>query len=267
MKILLKALSTLIVALWAVGAAAQLEVIELKGKSAEEILPVLLPLLESGGTLTGVNNQLFLKTSPHNRDEIKRVLAAIDQPARRLLITLATDRDALDQVRGAGARGEIVLGSQSGLAGQAQVWDNRSARNQRGVQRVQTIEGGRAFIQVGRAIPLPMRRVQLTPAGVVIGEEVVYRDVGSGFYVYPRLTGERVNLEIVQQAEQFGSSHGPATVSSQRLMTTVGGRLGEWIALGGSDRSSDDRRDGAFTLGTGSQRDTRSIWLRVDAID
>ncbi len=60
-----------------------MEIIQLRSKTVDEVLPALLPLVEPGGTLTGMNDQLFLKASVRNRDEIKRVLAAMDklQPA------------------------------------------------------------------------------------------------------------------------------------------------------------------------------------------
>jgi DNA-binding MurR/RpiR family transcriptional regulator len=71
----------------ALPARAQgLEIIELKQRSADQVLPTLLPLVEPGGTLTGVNNQLFLRASPRNREEIKRVLDVINQAGRVQLV-------------------------------------------------------------------------------------------------------------------------------------------------------------------------------------
>jgi hypothetical protein len=77
MKTALKMLFTAAIVLWiGLVGAQQLEVIELKSKSVEDVLPVLLPLVEPGGTLTGMNNQLFLRASPRNRADIKKALAA-----------------------------------------------------------------------------------------------------------------------------------------------------------------------------------------------
>jgi len=70
--------------------AQQMEIIELRSKNVEEVLPALLPLVEPGGTLTGMNNQLFLKASPRNRADIKRALASIDTPTRRLIIRITS---------------------------------------------------------------------------------------------------------------------------------------------------------------------------------
>ena len=73
------------------SAAAQqeLEIISLRSQTVDQVLPTLLPLLEPGGTLTGMNGQLFLRASARNREEIRRVLATIDRPSRRLIILSA----------------------------------------------------------------------------------------------------------------------------------------------------------------------------------
>lgn len=263
---LLKVLSVLLLALWFGAAGAQqMEIIELRGKTAAEVLPVLLPLVEPGGTLTGMNNQLFLKASPGNRAEIKRALAAIDAPQRRLIIRIATDRQGEDSARGAQGGGEVTLGTRSSAEVRASVWDTRSARSESAGQMVQTVDGGRAFIRVGRSLAVPLRQVVVGPGGAVVSDNVVFRDLGSGFYATPRVNGQRVTLEISQQAERqdFRQRGG---IESQRLSTTVNGRLGEWIELGGTGRQESGQQ-GGFSVGTADVRDTRSIWLKVEEVE
>ena len=244
--------------------AQQMEIIALRSKTVEEVLPVLLPLVEPGGTLTGMNDQLFLKTSSLNRDEIKRVLASIDKPARRLIIRIAQNRQSEDAARGAEVGGQVTLGSTRRSAVAASVWDTKSVRGENAAQMVQTVEGGRAFIQVGRSLPVPMRQMAIGPSGAVVTQGVIFRDIGSGFYAMPRLNGQRVTLEISQQAESFEPAYGRGAVSSQRLATTVSGVLGEWIELGGGGRQAAGQKDGAFSVGTSDARDHRSIWLKVE---
>ncbi|WP_234085706.1 secretin N-terminal domain-containing protein [Azonexus sp. R2A61] len=265
MKNAVKVLLTAIFVLWAGLAAAQLEVIELKSKTADQVLPTLLPLVEPGGTLTGVNNQLFLKASPQNRADIKRALAALDKPMRRLIIRVAHDRQAENSARGGEVGGQVTLGSTRRSNVEARVWDTRSVRGENAAQMVQTVEGGQAFIQVGRSLALPMRQIVVGPGGAVVNETTVYRDVGSGFYAMPRVNGQRVTVEISQQAEQFAGGRG--NVASQRLSTTVSGRLGEWIEIGGSGGRASGQQGGAFSVGTSEVRDARSIWLMVEEAD
>lgn len=265
MKSGLKFLLTAAVVFWVgLATAQQVEIIELRSKTVEEVLPVLLPLVEPGGTLTGMNNQLFLRASPRNKADIKRALAALDKPTRRLIIRIAQNRQAEDSDRGAEASGQVVLGSTRRATGSASVWDTRSVRSESGSQMVQTVEGGRAYIQVGRSLAVPMRQTFFGPGGTVVNETMIYRDIGSGFYATPRLNGQRVTLEISQQAESFDPAYGRGAVSSQRLATTVSGQLGEWIELGGTGRHAAGQQGGAFSVGTSEVRDNRSIWLKVE---
>lgn len=244
--------------------AQQMEIIELKSRTVDQVLPVLLPLVEPGGTLTGMDNQLFLRASPRNRAEIRKALAAIDTPARRLIIRVSQNREGEQGARGGAASGQVVLGGSRRGNVEARVWDTRSGRGENAAQMVQTVEGGQAYIQVGRSLPLPMRQVVLGPGGAVINETVVYQDVGRGFYAVPHVNGQRVMLDISQQAASPG---GYGSVNSQRLSTTVSGRLGEWIELGGSGRQASGSQAGTTSYSTGDARDTHSIWLMVEEVE
>lgn len=266
MKNHLKRLCTVAFTLWvSVAAAQQLEVIELKGKSANEVLPVLLPLVKPGGTLTGVNNQLFLRTTAANRDDIHRALAAIDKPSRRLIIRVSEHRERDQAERGGEINGQVVLGSTRRSNVNASVWDTRSGRQERSGQMVQTLEGSQAFIQVGRSLAIPMKQAVIGPGGAIVSQGVVYQDVSRGFYATPRLHGERVTLDISQQADS-ASVYGRGNINRQSLATTVSGRLGEWIELGGTGKQASGNQDGSFSVSTSDVRDNRSIWLMVEEV-
>lgn len=268
LKIALKSALTAVMSLWLmVALAQQMEIIELRSKTVEQVLPALLPLVESGGTLTGMNNQLFLKASPRNRADIKRALAAMDTPSRRLIIRVTENRQADSSGRGVAASGQVVLGSTRRADVGATVWDSKSVRGERAGQMVQTIDGGQAFIQIGRSLPLPMRQMIVGPGGAIVNETVVYRDIGRGFYASPRVNGQRVTLEISQQSESLEGNQPHAGISQQRLATTVSGQLGEWIELGGGGRQSASNQGGSFSISTSDARDNRAIWLMVEEIE
>lgn len=244
------------------GAEQDMEIIQLRAQTLDRVLPVLLPLVEPGGTLTGMNDQIFLRASRRNRDEIKRVLATIDVPARRLIIRVATRRDAEMASRGADVGGQVVIGSDSRARVEARLWDAQATRGESAGQMVQTIEGGQAYINVGRSLPMPMRQVLVGPGGAAVAGGVVYRDIGSGFYASPRVNGERVTIDISQQAERAGY----AGIESQRLTTSVSGRLGEWIELGGASRQASGSQGVILGHGGGNSTESGSIWLRVEEV-
>ena len=250
-----------------------LEVLPLQHRSVEEVLPVLRPLVEPGGSLSGMNNQLFLRASERNRAEIRKALAAMDVPARRLVIRVATDLSQTEQYRGGRVQGSLgndrvrIGNADTGGSNQvrAQVYDSRSATAGGGTQMVQTVDGGRAYIQVGTSLAVPMRQVVLGPGGAVVSEIVEYRDVGRGFYAEPRVRGDRVSVDISQQSDAPGR-RGDASIQVQRLSTTVSGRLGEWLQLGGTGQDASSRRQGTLSLSTSEVRESRGIWLMVEEL-
>src|ERR1700704_6727624 len=72
-----------------------LEIIPLRHRTVDQVLPALQPLVEPGGALTGQSGQLIVRASPANLAEIKRALEAIDRPLRRLQISVRFD-DSLE---------------------------------------------------------------------------------------------------------------------------------------------------------------------------
>jgi hypothetical protein len=83
-----------------------------------------------------MNNQLFLRASSRNRAEIKKALAAIDTPTRRLIIRTSQNRETENNSQGAEASGQVVLGSSRHANAQAQVWNTKSVRGESAGQMV-----------------------------------------------------------------------------------------------------------------------------------
>lgn len=231
------AIAALWLALFAAPALSQygLEIIPLRNRTVDQVLPVLRPLLEPGGTLSGHSNQLFVRASPANVAELKRVLDAIDRPARRLQILVRFDNAQESSARELGASGVI---SNRGSRIDVRAQDSSSRGEERIDQRLQVMEGGRGYIAMGRSTPL--------------------QDRTTGFEVVPRVSGDTVHLDIAPQRE-VGSS-------IQRVSTTVSGRLGEWIELGSAvtGGSRDDR--GIASAGSTTNSRSQRVWLKVEEI-
>lgn len=263
----------------------EMEIIPLQHRTVDQLMPSIRPLVEPGGALSGMNNQLILRASRKNREEIKQALAVLDTPSRTLVIRVTQNRDAAtqrsssevfgsvgnDNVRitqrpsGVASGGGTVVIRQGSSAIGAQVVETHSARTASAAQSVQVVEGGRAYINVGQSLPLPLRQVVVGPGGAIVTESVVYQDIGQGFYAEPRLAGDRVTLEISPRYDTPGHS-GYGSVNTQRISTTVSGRLGEWIELGGSGQQAAGSTRGNFSVGTADVRDNRSVWLMVEEV-
>jgi type II secretory pathway component GspD/PulD (secretin) len=241
-----------------------LEIIRLKNRTVEQVLPAIEPLVEPGGSISGERNTLFLRASAANRADIKRALAAIDTAPRRLLVSVRQDDE---RIASETAGGLAMPSGGAGNPARGTIYSTRGEAGDRVDQQVQTVEGGRAAIRIGRSLPLQMRQVVYGAGGVVLAESVVYRDIGSGFIALPMLAGERVTVEISPQQESVTTSASDPTIRSSRIVTTVAGRLGEWIVLGGSGQSADAAGASGTRYSTRTGVARQRVMLRVDALD
>jgi len=237
-----------------------LEIIPLRHRTVDQVLPVLRPLLEPGATLTGQSGQLIIRTSPQNLAELRQALDTIDQPSRRLQILVRFDDALQSSNRDVAASGVI---SNRGSQIELRARDARTGIDERIDQRVQVVEGGTAWIGTGQSRTLPQRQLIRTPGGVVSQETFVVQEASTGFAVVPRLSGQTVHLEISPQREALGP-HG--TMQSQRVVTSASGRLGEWFELGAlAGNSATDQR----AIGSSSQAratESRRVWVKVEEL-
>ena len=60
--------------------ADELEIIDLHHRRADDVIPIVLPLLEAGGALTGADDKLFVRSNPANLAQIREAVAG--RPAR-----------------------------------------------------------------------------------------------------------------------------------------------------------------------------------------
>lgn len=282
-KIVLALACLLALLVGTVHAQQQLEIIDLKSRTAEQVLPQLRPFVEPGGTLSGMNNKIFIRASDANRRQIRELLAAIDRPPRRLVISVRQDADSTATARGGEVSGRVGSGDvriesrrtvvggagvevrRGGDVVRGQVYDSRSAGSERISQQVQVVEGGRAFINVGTSVPVPLRQVVLGPGGAIVSETTVYRDLGTGFSAEPQLAGDNVTLTISPTHDTPGA-YGPGSANVQRLTTTVSGRLGEWIDLGGSVEERAGESSGTLRYSSRGGSTGRRVQLKVEEL-
>jgi hypothetical protein len=261
MKRLVLALLMLSTLAWGQG----LEVIKLRHRSAEQLLPQIAPFVEPGGALSGMNDTLFLRASARNQAEIRDLVAVLDTPRRRLMISVRQEGADSGAQSGAGVSGRVITGSGgTAVSGRGHLYQSDSSSRRDIAQQVQTIDGGRAAIMVGQSLQIPLRQRVFTPAGVLISETLVQYDLGTGFVAVPQLNGERVTVTVSPRDVTLGPV--PGTINTQQLLTTVSGRLGEWLELGGSvgEQSGSSGAIGAY--GSGSASRQRRLLLKVEEL-
>jgi type II secretory pathway component GspD/PulD (secretin) len=261
-----------------------LEVIDLKYRSADQIVPMLKPLLAPGGTISSLQNRVIVRTTPQNLAELRKVLDAVDNKPKRLVISVRQEMAQASAASGAevsgsigtegvrvtiprsrkkqGATGEVRKGDD---VARAQVFSSQSSATNNGVQTVQVLEGNEALISVGQSVPVRSRSVTRSPQGTQTSESVEYRDADTGFRVRPRLHGDQVTLEISTRNDALANP-GSQTLNIQRVDTVVTGRLGAWMEFGGIDQSRTQTENSTLSRRSGSASDERKVFLKVDLL-
>jgi type II secretory pathway component GspD/PulD (secretin) len=264
--------------------ATETRIVQLKHRNADEVLPALLPLLDQDGRISGHQYQLFVRTSERNFAEIERVLQEIDTPLRnlRIAVRLASSRNTATSLQEVSAdqrlsnntrivispatpgRGGLVVrreGTESNVQYRSE--QRTAIRSQDDAQFVRVIEGRRAYIAVGVALPQVQSYLVLAGNHLALVSGVTYRTVATGFEVLPRVRGAEVDLEITPRVAFLGDQ-GSQLVTFSELTTRVSVKTGEWVELGGI--LSNASQVGRTILGGGTResQEQSGFQVRVD---
>jgi type II secretory pathway component GspD/PulD (secretin) len=253
-----------------------IEVIELKSRSYEEILPLVQPFVGSDGTVTGMGSSLVIKAAPERVSEIKRLLATLDRPPKRLRILVDNGDNRARSSSGYRASADIKTGNGQisinspgypvdNSRAEVRLHDRQSSTTQSSQQFVQAMEGQPAYISSGLQVPL--RTTERYYGGGIPYQRTTtqLQDVTRGFYVVPRVSGDTVTLEIAQHNDQPGRRYG--VVDTQRIESVVHGRLGEWIDLGGLDTTETAHQGGLGRSVNSQQGRLQGIQVKVECLN
>jgi type II secretory pathway component GspD/PulD (secretin) len=250
--------------------AQSLVVLDLKHRRAEEIIPVLQPLLEQGGAISGQDYKLFVRTSSGNLAQIRSALEQLDRQQRQMLVSVRRSTAQDIQREQASASGTVRTGdgsvsvneqprAGSGVTVRA---GESTLRTQGGsVSSVQVLEGNSAFIATGASVPIVTAVAVGGGRRPWIAGSVEHRNLQRGFMVTPRVNGEQVVLDISQQDERVNGGG----IQTQSLNTQVTGRLGSWIQLGGVSESSSRSDSGILRRQHQTSGNELSVWVKVEA--
>lgn len=271
-----RAVVSFAVMLWlAVAGAQDLQVIELRYRLADDVLPALQPLLEPGGVLTGMDSTLFVRTSPRNLEQIRQAVAALDRKPRQLLLSVG--QGTVETSRGVEVRGSATVGSDdvqvginrppgddAGVAVQARAGTQRA--DLRNVSSVRALEGTETFIAVGQSAPITATQVTPGWPGTTVTQTTEYRVASTGFYATARVSGDVVTLEVSPRRQRFSGPSADRRVETAGITSTVSGRLGEWMPVGAANDAGQAEQSGLLTRDTRSAGTGYSVWVKVEEV-
>jgi hypothetical protein len=268
---LYRAFTTLALLLFALAGAQayagdRIEVVPLKNRSAEELMPLIAPMLNQDEALSGTGYQLIVRAAPPRLEEIRALVAQLDQAVKQLRISVR--RAAREEIEREQAQAHIaVIGSGGGKVearGGAIIRSTRDKSGERNHYQVTALEGTPAFIHTGEAFPTPTQSGYIVNGLPVITQGIEYQQLSSGFYALARTNGSEVAVDISPQREVLD---GRGRIQTSSLVTTVRGQLGEWLELGGTSQQR-SQEGGGLLRSTRSKDDTQqTLWMMVETVD
>lgn len=246
------------------AAPEEIATIAVRHRLAQDLAPLIRPLLEPGETVVPSGGLLIVKARQDRLDDIHRLVEQLDRQAHRLMITVAQGRGLTRESLG-GAIGGTV-GSEARLHGHLYQTEAQGMGQQ--IQRVQTLDGQAAMVQFGEQVAVPAQNVVgYGPGGsVVLGQSTQYLDATSGFAVTPRLGGNQVTLDVAPWSNRL-NRRGDGSIDTQSAQTTLRTGLGEWVELGGQVDTNANERNGLTGHAYSTRSESNRIFLRIDDLD
>jgi type II secretory pathway component HofQ len=262
--------------------ADSLTVIQLHNRPAEEIMPIVKPMLAAGEVLTGQGFKLFLRASSETLEQVEAMIDVLDAAAKMLQISVTQgsrqDLEALRidaNLKIEGGNSSVDIGSRSdnsagninynsgNVSGGVDASATRVRRHNKPVHRLRVSEGREGYIETGEQIPYLTGVSRIMPGTTVGSSE--YKNVTTGFYVLARIHGDSVTLQISPFKNSLSNTNA-GSINTQSANTVISGRIGEWLEIGGVSEESSGSQSGIGSYGSSQGRKTDHIWIRADLV-
>lgn len=253
------------------AAALEFKIITLHHRFAEDLLPVIQPIVGNEGTATAMQNNLIIRTSPEKMAEIEQLVANLDSPRQNLRITVNRQNSSLSarsSIEAGGNKriGKTVISNGSYPPRQNDsvrigIENNQNINSSNSSQFLQVLDGESAFISVGQSIPYTSEWMTLTQRYISVQRSTEFADISTGFAVRPRSVGNQVELEITPRFAQLNQR---GFIDFDTLKTVIRADRGVWINISGIMQENDEVSRAILHSQTGGQSLNNQLLIRVD---
>lgn len=248
-------------------AHAEVKVVELRHRPADEMAATLEPLLGRDSSVSAYGGKLILKGSA-------KELAELEQLVRKLDIERSTLRLSLRQ-----SSATLTSGQQQAMGGRIQTGPGASSElstrfertlgtgSQNSDQFLLVLDGEEGYIAVGREVPYTSELAVLAGRHLAVAQRTEFRGVSTGFRVRPQVLAEGVQLELTPHMASLDRRDQGGELTFSTLTSTVVIPLGQWYNLAGHLQSRDEISRAILARSLGSGQSHNQIYIKVDRAD
>lgn len=233
-------------------AGSAFNIITLQHRLAEELLPVIRPLVGNDGTASAMQNNLIIRTSPEKMQQIEQMISVLDTARQMLKVTVSRGELRHEQKSGIEVSGRTYHNETVNASGSQQhrmkeglavdITEQKTTKNLHNTQFIRVLDGEQAFIRVGQSIPYSQQWRTYTQRYASTQQITAFVSIDTGFSVRPTIIGNEVALEITPRFAALGpSALGQSQdINFASLATTIRIPPGGWVSLTGTMQQKDD---------------------------
>jgi len=242
-------------------------------------------MLGADDAISGQGFKMFLRSSPETLARVRDMVDVLDTPAKVLQVSVfqGSDRDlgelgisvniqiesgdaSVDIGNGRDnnddAGGSVTYSTTNGSASINSISTQKSLKDNP-IHQVRVTEGTEAYIETGERIPYFYGASWKGRRG--FAGSIEYKDALTGFYVLPRIRGDNVILEV-SPFKSSQSNTGGDNIDTQSADTTITGRVGEWLLIGGVTEQLERAQSTTGTTIATQSRGNTGIWIKADLV-
>lgn len=265
----------LLLAMFCNAACAQTDfkIITLQHRLAQDILPVVQPMAGEEGSVSAIDNNLLIRTTPERMGVIEQTIATLDKERKNLRITIRHEDTERREQTHASIAGRVTAGKT-----QVDVNDPHLPREmregvvieadksshvfrQQGSEFLTVLDGARAFIRVGHSVPYTQQWLVMTQRYLHLQQTTEFREIATGFAVRPNVIGKQIELEITPRIASLSQA---GFIDFEELSTVVIVMPGQWFDLGGTMQKRDEVSQLILSGGTDSGKRKTKLMVKVD---
>lgn len=254
--------------------AESIHYFDLQNRPADEVIPLLQPLLQQHEAISGSGYQLFIKTSNQRKQEITNLITVIDKAIKTFHISvtndeyLAEDQNSIDgSITVSSGNADIEVGSHPiNKSGVTVNIDTRSVEDKsNNTQFVQVQEGKPAFISRESLHIIPIYAyVQRANGNFLIEHNNLSPSKQDGFYVVARSANSKSANITIQSASSNRKTYQGYGQDQTYIDTTLTVPLGKWIEIGGNTETRESESKGILYRTKKNQERYKKVFLKIE---
>jgi hypothetical protein len=252
-------------------AVTDFKIIDLQHRFAEDILPMIQPLVGNDGAATGMQNHLIIRASPEKMIEIEQIISVLDVEHQNLKITVSRQNNlqAADDSVEVNVRkriGNVTIGTRKYPRNppdgyHLDIENKQSNFRSNGNQFINVMDGEHAYIKVGQSVPYTQEWLTLTRRYISVQKTTKFEDISTGFSVRPRIIGNQIELEITPRIAQLNQNK---YIDFEELSTIVRVNRAEWLDLASTMQQKDEVSRAILSSENSDQSQSNALYIRVE---